>query len=136
MRIGIDTNVLFYAIDRDSPFHEESRQVLEGLVEKQMAVITQQNLVELMVALTKRGLSLEEAFDIANSYREIMPVIKPVSGTLELFFEKAKAANLRAVRLFDVFLAATFLSNGVEFLYTYNEKDFKRIEGLKLWKPA
>ncbi len=135
MKIGIDTNVLYYAVDRDSPFHDEARKALEGLVEKQMAVTTQQNMVELVAALTKRGASLKEALEIARRYREAIPVFRPISETLDIFFEKAGTMDLRGSKLFDVFLAATLLSNGVEFIYTYNEKDFQSIEGLKLWKP-
>jgi len=41
----------------------------------------------------------------------------------------------RGKRIFDLYLAATYLSHKVFFLYTYNVKDFEGVEGLRLW-PA
>ena len=136
MKIGVDTNVLFYAVNRNNPFHDEAKKTLEWLVKRRIAVITQQNVVELVAALTKRGVSLKEALEIAGKYREAMPVLRPVAETIDVFFEKASSTKLKASRLFDVFLASTLLSNGVEFLFTYNEKDFQNIPELKLWRPA
>ncbi|OAQ20219.1 hypothetical protein TDIS_1721 [Thermosulfurimonas dismutans] len=34
MKIGIGTNVFYYAIDCDNPFHLEAREKLEALVKK------------------------------------------------------------------------------------------------------
>ena len=41
MKIGVDTNVLFNFLNKDSPFHEDARKNLILLIEKQTAVITQ-----------------------------------------------------------------------------------------------
>jgi len=27
------------------------------------------------------------------------------------------------------------MSNGIDLIYTYNERDFQGIEGLRIWRP-
>ncbi len=135
MKIGIDTNVLFYFLDRDSPFHAEVREALTGLVERQSAVVTQQNLVELAAALTKRGVPSQAVKEYVQGFMETIPVLRPATETLRVFLSEMEGKSIRGARLFDLYLAATLLSNGVEFLYTYNEKDFSDIAGLRVWKP-
>ena len=68
MKIGVDTNVLFYFLNKDSPFHEDARKNLILLIEKQTAVITQQNIIELTVVLTRRGVSIEITKKISSKF--------------------------------------------------------------------
>jgi len=70
MKIGIDTNVLFYFLNKDNPFHKEVRETLPVLVENQWAVITQQNLVELSAVLTRRGLNTKVTEKYLRSFAE------------------------------------------------------------------
>jgi len=135
MMVGIDTNVLLYSLDSDSPFHEESREALAALVQEQSAVLTQQNLVELAVALTRRGVEPETAESCLRDFSAAMPVLRPTNESLELFMKHLKASLIKGLRLFDLYLAATLMSNGIDLIYTYNERDFQGIEGLRIWRP-
>ena len=136
MRIGIDTNVLFYSLNRSNPYHVEARETLAKLVEKQSAVVTQQNLVELAAALTRRGVPPGAAVKYARGFLEAIPVLRPTTETIGVFLKEMESKSPIGVRLFDLYLATTLISNGVELLYTYNEKDFSGISGLKVWKPG
>lgn len=135
MKVGIDTNVLFYSLNKDNPFHEEARGNLAMLVEEQSAVLTQQNLVELAAVLTRRGVTSEETKNYLSSFAEAMPVLRPTVRTVGLFLEQMKKKSVKGAKVFDLYLAATLISNEISLLYTYNEKDFLGIEGLHLWKP-
>ena len=134
MKVGIDTNVLFYSLNKDSPFHEEARENLAMLVEEQSAVLTQQNLVELVAILTRRGVTSEITRNYLYIFAEAMPVLKPTAKTVDLFLKQIEKKPVKGAKVFDLYLAATLISNGVNLLYTYNEKDFAGIEGLHLWK--
>jgi len=136
MKVGIDTNVLFYFLNKDSPFHEDARKNLISLIEKQSAVITQQNIIELTVVLTRRGVSIEMTKEYLQNFIEVMPVLKPTADTIKIFFEQLNKKPVKGVKLFDLYLASTLLSNGVNMLYTYNKKDFIGIENLRIWEPT
>ncbi len=135
MKVGIDTNVLFYCLNKDNPFHEEARENLAKLVEEQSAVLTQQNLIELAAVLTRRGVTLEATRNYLNIFAEAMPVLKPGAKTIDLFLKQMEKKSVKGAKVFDLYFAVTLITNGVKFLYTYNEKDFAGIEGLYLWKP-
>ncbi len=135
MKIGVDTNVLFYFLNKDNPFHEEVRNTLPILVQNQWAVITQQNLIELSAVLTRRGLRIEEAEMYLRSFAEVIPVLRPTHATIEIFLKQIKKRSVKGAKVFDIYLVATLLSNKVTTLYTYNEKDFIEIEEISLWKP-
>ena len=44
-------------------------------------------------------------------------------------------SGIKGYKLFDTFLAATYLSNGITTIYTYNTKDFERLGAIRVWKP-
>ena len=135
MRIGVDTNVLFYSLNEASPFHREARETIARLVEERSAVITQQNLVELAAVLTKRGVPSGASSRIVQTFQESMPELRPTSETMETFLKEMESSPLKGARVFDLYLASTLISNGVELIYTYKEKDFSGISGLRVWKP-
>ena len=64
-----------------------------------------------------------------------MPVLRPTNESLELFMKHLKASLIKGIRLFDLYLAATLMSSGIDLIYTYNERDFQGIEGLRIWRP-
>lgn len=136
MKVGIDTNVLVYYLDKDSPYHSECRKELASLVESRQAVITQQNLVELAVVLTRKGVSLSETQFLVKSFFDSVPVIRPTQLSFDLFLRLLDRGSGKGVALFDLYLAATFISHRITLLYTYNEKNFRDIEGLKIWEAV
>lgn len=106
------------------------------LVENQWAVITQQNLVELSAVLTRRGLNTKVTEKYLRSFAEAIPVLKPTADTIEIFLKQIRKRSIKGSKVFDIYLVATLISNGVNKLYTYNEKDFieKPSEELSLKK--
>lgn len=134
MKIGVDTNVLFYAVNRDNQFHEEAKKHLALLVKEEQVITTQQNLVELSAVLTKRGLSYQETEQVVRSYIRALEVITPTDNTITLFTKEIKTGRFKGVRLFDLYLAMTFLSNRIDLVYTY-DKDFSRISNIRVWRP-
>ena len=134
MRIGVDTNVLVHFLNKDSPFNREAGETLVKLIEEQSAVITQQNLVELTMVLTKAG-AAENAFNIVRTFQEAMPVLRPTSETMEIFLKEMENRPVKGIKVFNLYLASTLISNGVELIYTYNDENFSGISGLRVWKP-
>ena len=63
-------------------------------------------------------------------------LLKPTANTIEIFLKQIRKRSIKGSKVFDIYLVATLISNGVNKLYTYNEKDFIEIEEIYLWKPS
>lgn len=121
----VDTNILVYALNKTSLFHIKSREILEAHNKESYFVVAQQNLIELVAVLTKQyKVSSKEAANIANTIAQNFEVIAPVGDTWDRFMHLVEKQNKR-IAPFDIFLAATMLSHGVERIITANEADFK-----------
>ncbi len=135
MLIGIDTCVLVYFVDKGNPYHEEAKAALGKLMESGKATITPQNLVEFISVVTRYGTPLEQAMEKARDFRKACLLVLPNTKTIPLFETLALQSGMKGHKLFDAFLAATYLSNGITTIYTYNTKDFERLGAIRVWKP-
>ncbi len=134
MLVGIDTNALVYYIDNTSPYHDETVRNIEYLAENSKGVITQQNLVELMVVLTgKLGIKPSLSLEYAHTFANVFPVLCPLDETMELLFHLLEGRNIKGIRLFDYYFCATLLTYGISKIYTYNKIDFRGIKGISFW---
>ncbi len=134
MLVGIDTNALVYYIDKSSPYHKEAVRKIEYLAENSLGVVTQQNIVELMVVLTgKLGLNYSLSLEYARTFSEVFPVLTPLEETLEILLQIVKEKNIKGIRLFDYYFAATLLTYGITRIYTYNRVDFRGIKNVSFW---
>ena len=123
----VDTNILIYALNKTSSLYTKSREILETQNPEAYFIIAQQNLVELTSVLTKQyKVSLKEAVNTARAFSEHFEVITPMRDTWEMFTHMAERQN-KQIAPFDIFLAATMLSNGVERIITANSEDFKNL---------
>ncbi len=135
---GIDTNILIYALDRESDFHKQALQVLISLGESGLGVVCWQNLTEFYAIVTdKKRIKTPLTPQIATRELNILlnkfslEIIGPNNRTKELWFDLLKIKDIKGQVVHDIFLAATLLSNGIKILITENTGDFKRVEGLK-----
>ena len=122
-RYLVDTNILVYSVDRHSPFHRRSREILEtGLEQDVSFAIAHQNIVEFAAVLTRRyGVKMEQAVGDAQVFASRFEVIFPLPTTLETFFQLVKE---KTTYPFDLYLAATMLDNQITRMITGNAKDF------------
>ena len=135
MLIGIDTCVFVYFVDKSNPYHREAKATLERLIAERRAALAPQNLGEFISVVTRHGVPLEHALERARDFRKACFMVFPNAKTLDLFEKLAVQASIRGHKVFDAFLAATYLSNGITTIYTYNTKDFERLGAIKVWKP-
>jgi len=137
-----DTNLLVYARDLDSPYYQRSKE-LQDLVNsgELKAAITPQNLLEFYSVTTnliknKNADSQKEAIDEIEKYL-ISPfeLVVPSGSEIGIVLRLIKDKKLRGRKIFDVYLAATMLSNGIDTIYTANVKDFKMFSEIKAVNP-
>lgn len=133
----IDTNILVYAINKRSP---KNRQAQKFLKENQGDLtLTHQNIIETIKVLTQPKYSHPMRPKIAvNAVLNITKVCKtiiPKIGTEFLAIELIKNAKLSGNRIFDAYLVATVLSNGIDTIATDNVADFKKLKEIKVFNP-
>jgi uncharacterized protein len=139
--ILIDANVLLYAYDVRSPFHERARTWLEGSLRTEDEVGV--SLVALLAFLRigtspvvySEPLPVDEAMDRVSGWldRPNVGVVQPTRRHFELMNELARAGKVRGTKLMDAHLAALAIEHGATLCTT--DRDFARFKGLRLEDP-
>ena len=134
----IDSNILIYAINIDSPKHKQAQQFLQeslGNLE-----IAHQNVLETIRVLTHQKFSnpmkLKDALIAIQAISKFCRVIYPTQTTYYLALEFISKHKLVGNRIFDAYLAATALSNNIDIIATDNTSDFKKFNGIKIINPC
>ena len=133
----VDTNILLFAINSDSAKHKQAQKFLEdnaGELE-----IAHQNVLEAIRVVTHRSFSqpmnLKDALSAVLSIAKSCFIISPNQNTYYLAIELIKNYKLSGNRIFDAYLAATALSNGISAIATDNTRDFKKFKGITIINP-
>lgn len=134
--ILFDSNVLIYNQDIKSSFYQQANDYHEKACRGEIvAVLSSQNIAEFVsvmlnpkkvpVPLTPIQISKEinHYFALAKHFT----VIYPNRLSLEIFSDLITLLKpiVKPTKIFDVFLVATMLGNGIKTLLTANVNDFK-----------
>jgi predicted nucleic acid-binding protein len=142
--VFFDTNVLLYAHDELSPFHEKSALLLDLALGKEISgIISEQNVIELYrvitneTAMSGRPLSPSEAKSlIEETYLSgDLKVAYPTKNTLKKTIELAAKKRLSSARVFDVRLYVVAQEQKPTYFVTYNAEDFKNLGDLPIKTP-
>lgn len=137
----IDTNVLIYSYDQTHEMHLPSYRLIEYSIGGEIpGVITHQNLLEFLAVVTnpkrvRNPLSLEQAFQKIIIYATSFPLLNPVQKTFFTFVSLILRHKTSRQRIFDLYLSATALDNGINQICTWNVKDFVGIAELVAKTP-
>ena len=142
--VFFDTNVLVYAHDELSPFHEKSALLLDLSLKKEISgIISEQNIIELYRVLTNasamsgKPLSPVEANAlIQGTYLSgEIKVVYPSKETMRKTLEIASHRKVTSARIFDVRLYVQALQSKATYFVTYNIGDFKNLGDLPVKTP-
>lgn len=139
-----DTNILVYANNADSPFHDKAKSIVEKAVKGEIqAAISIQNFVELYAVITDKRrvehpLSPIKAKELVEFYKdhENIRVIAPSSQTLEILTGLIAKHKPNAQSIFDYLLVATMIDNDIHEIYTANTGHFKSFSNIKTINPV
>jgi toxin-antitoxin system PIN domain toxin len=143
-RILLDTNILVYAADQTAEFHEPSKQLRDrGFRGEVPLVVTPQILMEFFAVVTSprrvtTPCSSEQAREEVEKYIRADHILKvyPDRAALEQTLELLRQhPEVTRQNIFDLFLVATMLANGVARIYTYNQQHFTRFAGIEVLTP-
>jgi predicted nucleic acid-binding protein len=130
--ILLDTNVLVYAADRDSPRHQPCREVvghaLSGVLN---GVLVPQVVLEFYATVT--GSRVREPLAPGVAWRQVLAltgvltVLDVRRDSLDLLGQLIVQMGLGGHRVFDLFLAAQMRSHGVAEICTDNVRHFQSL---------
>jgi predicted nucleic acid-binding protein len=135
----IDTSVLVYAFDKsEQAKHETASKLVRDMFERgEKGAISAQVLLELYNVLTRfisDPLSPADASSIVYKFFEAAGWIKLDYNTL-IARRAVTIAAERKTKIWDTLIAETMKENGIDTIITENEKDFKKIPGIKVINP-
>lgn len=133
-----DSNILIYGLDRSSSLFKEVQALFATVREGQVEVVlSQQNITETIQAFVKgyRKSPVEVIKSLNGLIAELeITVISPISTTYQRFFELLSRVN-KPIDVYDYYLAATMLDNGIKRILTANDKDFSQIKEIEAVNP-
>ena len=138
----VDANILLYAVDDDSPFHQASREWLEGALSgpRRVAMPWQSLTAFLRIATNPRAMDHPmgpgEAWAIVESWLDARNVWapQPGHGHREILGRLVRDLHLSANLVPDAVLAALCLEHGLSIVSA--DSDFARFTDLEWINPA
>lgn len=139
--VCVDTNILVYAQNEDDPRHRAAKRIVDDILDGKVgSVVTPQNILEFYAVVTdkrrvpqplssKKALATCDLLMSGSAFRVVFPTITTLA-TWQRLMKKDGIGQA----VWDLFLAATLLSNGVSTLVTENVDDFTGVKGLNLVK--
>lgn len=133
----VDTNILVYAINVDSSKHKKATEFLQEF--KTDLEVAHQNILESLRVLTHpkfaQVMSAKNAMDAVLSITSAYKLIGPTFQTIYIALELIKKYHFKSDQVFDCYLTATALSNGVDTIATDNVADFKKFKEIRVINP-
>ena len=143
--LSIDANLLLYAFNNASPWHDDARDWLTSIQRDEDVAISEFILAEFYgllrnPAVLKHPLPADEAVEVIQTYRThprwrligFPTESRPLHDTL---WKKARAASFAFRKLYDTRSALTMTAQGVTEFATVNVKDFEGLGFRKVWNP-
>lgn len=144
-RLAFDTNLLFYAVNEDSPFHAAARRFLGSIQDDDGVVLSELVLIELYRLLRNpvindRPLAAGPAAEVIQTYRRHplwLLVALPVEQRRlhDRLWQLAAESGFPYRRVYDARLALSLVQQGVSELATVNVKDFQDLGFHRVWNP-
>ena len=143
--LSIDTNILFHAVNQDSPKHLAAYEWICSIQSRESVAISEFILAELYgllrnPAVLRRPLGAAEAVEVIRVYRS-HPRWSLIGFPLESrklhdhLWQQACQDSFAFRRLYDARSALTLTVQGVDEFATANVKDFKGMGFKRVWDP-
>jgi predicted nucleic acid-binding protein len=139
----LDTNVLVYAADKNSPFFEGSRKLIEsGFAGEIDLCISPQTISEFFAVITdskrvENPRTQKEAITEIKKYLQSKRILKIYPGpeTSNTMVDLLERYPVKKQEIFDLQLVATMLSNRVKRIFTFNREDFLKFADIEVVEP-
>jgi toxin-antitoxin system PIN domain toxin len=139
----VDTNVLVYALYRESAHHERCRALLDQAQAGQIDLcVAPQNLAEFYAIVTDpRRVATPrqpaEALDVIDRILAMpgMTLLSMPNDVVQRWMALSRQRPALRGAIFDLQLVATMLGNGVRKIYTFDRSDFEPFGEIEVLTP-
>ncbi len=130
----LDTNVLVYAADGTSAFHQSSKHLRDRGIQGEVSLcIFPQILSEFFAVITDsrrvdNPRTQEEAATEIEKHLKAEHVLKlyPGPDVMDIMLDLLRSYEIKKQEVFDLQLMATMLSNNIKRIYTFNRGHFDK----------
>jgi len=129
-KVGIDTNIFIYTLDKSSTFHEKCYNFLKD--NENDLYTTTKNISEYIAVCTKIGIDSEIMYGMYNEIMNNVTILYPTRDSLNTFEQLIKKYQPKGNKVYDVEIVSVLKSNNVNIIATVNIDDFKNISEIKL----
>ncbi len=143
--ISLDSNLLLYAVNKASPWHERARAFLESLSPREDVALSELVLVEFYTLLRNPAvltapLDAPQAVAIIQNFRRhprwsILGCPPAHRQLYDELWPLAATAGFARRRIYDARLALTLRLQGVKEFATANVRDFSAFGFARVWNP-
>lgn len=136
-----DSNILIYAYDKKSPFHQKAKSFVEEKTKiKGELCLTPQVLLEFFAVITKQvkqPLKTKLALKIINKIKKNknLVFIFPQENTYFKALKLTEKYQTKGSDIFDLYLVATMLDNNISTLCSHNLADFQKFSEVNVFSP-
>lgn len=136
-KIFIDTNILIYLVDEDSPFHQKCLKKFTHVIANSELWISRQVIREYSVITTRPGmiqnpLSTDELINDINHFENLFNIADDTKNTTDNLLNLIKKYNISGKKVHDANIVASMIEYNIKALFTNNESDFKRYDEIEL----
>lgn len=139
----LDSNILVYANNEDSPFHNPCKRLVEDAIDGHFrAYIAHQNLLELYAVVTdkrrvEKPLTPKSANSLINFYLTTgnVSILYPSPATFGILGKLIAAHAPLSHGVFDIVLVALMIENGISTIHTANTRHFANFKEITAVSP-
>jgi len=135
----VDSNILIYAHDTDSPFFDKASDFLQSRIEDGTVCFALQNITEAFRIWTQKlqkPISTQDAWSIADYYiHSGIQIINPSPDAYAILKKLTITYRITGVHIFDALLVATMIEHNISTIFTVNTKDFSVYREVKTVNP-
>jgi predicted nucleic acid-binding protein len=129
-KIGVDTNIFIYTLDKSSPHHLKCDSFLKDTSNDLFT--TTKNISEYFAVCSKLGIDKEKVIGFYNEIKNNITILYPSSESLKTFVLLIDYYQPKGNRVYDVEIVSILATNKVSKIATVNIDDFKNISEIEL----
>jgi predicted nucleic acid-binding protein len=132
----LDTNVLIYVFDKDSPNKAAvARQLYSRLVREKSGLVSVQVLQEFFVTLSKKFTVTLSADDVEREVRDLSALLKVIETDVALVLDSITLSRRYKLSFWDGLIIQAALRGGASVLYSEDLQDGQIIDSITIANP-